>query len=66
MNLTNSFPYTYRPAFPSDLAEKIALKAATVGKRAEEQAAAEMVRLAKGALGRGASPGEIEIQLELT
>lgn len=65
MNLTNSFPYIYRPAFPSDLAEKIARKAATVGKRAEEQAAAEMVRLAKVALGRGESPGEIEIKLEL-
>lgn len=65
MSIRNSFPYTYKPAFPADLSEKINRKAQLIGKRAEEQAANEMIRSAKGALGRGMSPLEIEIQLNL-
>lgn len=64
-NTMQNFPSTRRPAFPVDLAEKIARKAEIMGKRLEEQAIAEMVRTAKAALGRGESPGDIEAQLGL-
>ncbi len=65
MNMRNSYPYTHRPAFPTDLAVKIARKAEIMAKRLEDQAIAEMVRSAKAALGRGESTAEIEVQLGL-
>lgn len=65
MSLHNSFPRTRRPAFPTELAEKIARKAEIMGKRLEEKAIKEKVWAAKGALGRGESPADIEIQLGL-
>lgn len=58
-------PLNIRGAFPVELAEKIARKAEIMGKRLEEQAIAEMVRTAKGALGRGELPADIEAQLGL-
>ena len=60
-----SYPNIKRPAFPVELAEKIARKAEIMGKRLEEQAINEMVRTAKAALGRGESPADIEVQLGL-
>ena len=60
-----SYPNIKRPAFPTELAEKIARKAEIMGKRLEEQAINEMVRAAKGALGRGESPEQISRDLGL-
>ncbi|KPB75140.1 hypothetical protein ACKUFS_02645 [Pseudomonas cannabina] len=60
-----SYPNTRRPAFPVDLAEKIARKAEIMGKRLEDQAINEMVRAAKGAFGRGETLADIEVQLGL-
>ncbi|WP_040261908.1 hypothetical protein [Pseudomonas massiliensis] len=52
-----------RPAFPRELAERIAAKADAMARKFEERAIEEMVSEAKRALGRG--EGEAQIIKEM-
>ena len=65
MNMRNSYPYTHRPAFPTDLAVKIARKASIMASRLEEQATRAMVRDAQRALDRGVPADTIAREMGL-
>jgi len=51
--------------FPQELADKIARKADRLAREHEEVLAAEMVRQAKGKLGRGDGPDQIALDMRL-
>lgn len=56
---------TVKGQFPQGLADKIARKADRLAREHEEQLVAEMVRQAKGKLGRGDGPDQIAMDMGL-
>ena len=56
---------TVQGHFPQDLADKIARKADKLAREYENGVVAEMVRQAKGKLGRGDGPEQIALDMDL-